>query len=140
MMTNNTNALVHFYMEEYIMSTPKIFESEYRFCKILWKNEPIKSGELAKICFEELGWKKTTTYTVIKRLEERGVLANENTVVRSLVKEDEAQVAEIDELLDSKFGGSCPDFLAAFTRSRKFNEEDLDKMMKMIEEIRNREA
>jgi len=56
------------------------------------------------------------------------------------VKEDEAQVAEIDELLDSKFGGSCPDFLAAFTRSRKFNEEDLDKMMKMIEEIRNREA
>ena len=100
----------------------------------------IKSGELAKICFEELGWKKTTTYTVIKRLEERGVLANENTVVRALVKEDEAQVAEIDELLDSKFGGSCPDFLAAFTRSRKFNEEDLDKMMKMIEEIRNREA
>ena len=122
------------------MSTPKIFESEYRFCKILWKNEPIKSGELAKMCFEELGWKKTTTYTVIKRLEERGVLANENTVVRALVKEDEAQVAEIDELLDSKFGGSCPDFLAAFTRSRKFNEEDLDKMMKMIEEIRNREA
>ena len=119
------------------METPKIFESEYRFCKILWKNEPIKSGQLAKICFEKLGWKKTTTYTVIKRLEERGVLANENTVVRALIKEDEAQVAEIDELLESKFGGSCPDFIAAFTRSRKIKDADLDRMIKMIENLRN---
>ena len=118
------------------MSTPKIFESEYRFCKILWKNEPIKSGELAKICFEELGWKKTTTYTVIKRLEERGVLANENTVVRALVKEDEAQVSEINDLLDNKFNGSCPAFLAAFSKSGKMTEKDIDEIQKMIDAIR----
>ena len=78
------------------MSTPKIFESEYRFCKILWKNEPIRSGQLAKLCEEQLGWKKTTTFTVIKRLCERGVIANENMMVRALVKEDEAQTAEVE--------------------------------------------
>ena len=59
------------------MSTPKVFESEYRFCLILWENEPIKSSELVKLCKEQLGWKPTTTYTVIKRLSERGILKNE---------------------------------------------------------------
>ena len=67
------------------METPKVFESEYRFCLILWENEPIRSGELVKLCRERLGWMPTTTYTVIKRLSERGVLINENSVVRSLV-------------------------------------------------------
>ena len=73
------------------MSTPKIFESEYRFCLILWEYEPIKSSELVKLCKDKLGWKPTTTYTVIKRLSERGVVKNENTVVSSLVSREEAQ-------------------------------------------------
>ena len=67
------------------METPKIFESEYRFCQILWAHEPVKSRELVALCAEHLGWKPTTTYTVIKRLSERGVLKNENTVVTSLI-------------------------------------------------------
>lgn len=67
------------------MSTPKVFESEYRFCLILWDHEPIKSRDLAQLCEEQLGWKVTTTYTVIKRLSERGVIKNENTIVSSLV-------------------------------------------------------
>ena len=66
------------------MSTPKVFESEYRFCLILWDHEPIKSRDLAQLCAEQLGWKVTTTYTVIKRLSERGVIKNENTIVSSL--------------------------------------------------------
>ena len=87
------------------METPKIFESEYRFCQILWAHEPVKSRELVALCAEHLGWKPTTTYTVIKRLSERGVLKNENTVVTSLISQDEAQTAEIDELLDKRFDG-----------------------------------
>ena len=73
------------------MATPKIFESEYRFCLILWEREPLRSSELVSLCRERLGWKPTTTYTVIKRLAERGVLKNENSVVTSLVSRDEAQ-------------------------------------------------
>ena len=75
------------------METPKIFESEYRFCQILWAHEPVKSRELVALCAEHLGWKPTTTYTVIKRLSERGVLKNENTVVTSLISQDEAPVS-----------------------------------------------
>ena len=72
------------------MSAPKIFESEYKFCLILWENEPISSRKLSELCNERLGWSKTTTYTVIKRLSDRGVVKNENTVVTSLVSKEEA--------------------------------------------------
>ena len=81
---------------------PKIFESEYRFCLLLWENEPINSRRLSEICNEKLGWSKTTTYTVIKRLCDRGVIKNENTVVSSLISKEEAQMAEIDELVEKK--------------------------------------
>ena len=73
------------------MPTPKIFESEYRFCLILWEHEPVTAVELAKLCDKELGWKRTTTYTIIKRLGERGVLKNESGTVTSLVSKDDAQ-------------------------------------------------
>ena len=85
------------------MNTPKIFESEYRFCLILWENEPISSAELAKLCAEKLGWSRTTTYTVIKRLSDRGAVKNENSVVTSLVSKEEVQAFEIDELLEKTF-------------------------------------
>ena len=85
------------------MPTPKIFESEYRFCLILWENEPIRSMELAKLCKQKLDWSKTTTYTVIKRLSERGVIKSENAVVRSIISKEEAQQSELDELMDKKF-------------------------------------
>ncbi|MEE0795156.1 MAG: BlaI/MecI/CopY family transcriptional regulator [Oscillospiraceae bacterium] len=118
------------------MEIPKVFESEYRFCLILWEHEPVRSSELVALCREQLGWKPTTTYTVIKRLSERGVLVNENSVVRSLVSKDEVQAAEIDELVEKKFGGSLPAFIAAFTRHRRLSGAELDEMQRMIDEYR----
>ncbi len=122
------------------METPKIFESEYRFCLILWEHEPVTTGQLVKLCLEQLGWKRTTTYTVIKRLGERGVLKNDNGVVVSLVSRDAAQASEIDELMEKKFGGSLPAFLAAFTKRQKLSEQDLDEVQRMIDRIRSGEG
>lgn len=113
--------------------TPKIFESEYRFCLILWEREPIKSMELAKLCKEKLGWSKTTTYTVIKRLSERGVIKNENTVVTSLVSKEEAQLSELDALVDSKFEGSLPAFIAAFGRRQALSEQEIQQIRRIID-------
>ena len=115
------------------METPKIFESEYRFCLILWEHEPIKSTELVKLCKEQLGWKPTTTYTVIKRLSKRGVLKNESTVVSALVTKDEIQAAEIDELVEKKFDGSLPAFISAFTKHQRLSEKDVDELQQMID-------
>ncbi|MDO5589909.1 MAG: BlaI/MecI/CopY family transcriptional regulator [Lachnospiraceae bacterium] len=115
------------------MEIPKVFESEYKFCLILWENEPIKSGELVKLCKEKLGWKSTTTYTVIKRLSERGVLKNENTIVSSLVSKEEIQEAKIVDMVEKTFEGSLPAFIAAFGRHEKLSEEEIDNIRKMIE-------
>ena len=121
------------------MDTPKIFESEYRFCLILWEHEPLKSSELVSLCAEQLGWKPTTTYTVIKRLSERGVLKNENTVVTSLVSKDEIQAAEINEMVEKTFEGSLPAFIAAFTKHQKISEKEIDEVQKMIDRFRKGE-
>ena len=121
------------------METPKIFESEYRFCLILWEYEPIKSSELVNLCREQLGWKPTTTYTVIKRLSERGVLKNENTSVSALVTKDEVQAAEINELVEKTFEGSLPAFVAAFTKHRNLSEEEIDAVQRMIDRYRKGE-
>ncbi len=116
------------------METPKIFESEYRFCLILWENEPIRSTELAKLCKERLDWSKTTTYTVIKRLSERGVLKNENTIVTALISKEEAQLSELDELMEKKFEGSLPAFIAAFARRQSLSEKDIQELQRIIGE------
>ena len=100
------------------METPKITESEYKFCLILWEHQPIKSTELVRLCQEKLGWKETTTYTVIKRLIDRGVVKNEKTIVSALVTKDEIQASELDALMEKTFEGSLPAFIAAFTRHR----------------------
>ena len=114
------------------MSVPKIFESEYRFCLILWENEPITSRELSRLCSEKLGWSKTTTYTVIKRLSDRGVLKNENTVVTSLISKEEAQISEIEELLEKKFEGSVPAFVAAFSKTKKLSDKEITEILRII--------
>lgn len=119
------------------MSIPKIHEGEYRFCLILWEHEPVTTVELAKLCDKELGWKRTTTYTVIKRLGERGVLKNEGGTVTSLVSKDDAQSYEIDDLLEKKFEGSLPAFLAAFTKRQDVSEAELDELQAMIDRVRN---
>ena len=121
------------------MQTPKVFESEYRFCLILWENEPIKSSDLVNLCKEQLGWKPTTTYTVIKRLSERGVLKNDNTIVTSLVSKDEVQAAEIDEMVKKTFEGSLPAFIAAFTKHQRISDKELDEVQAMIDRYRKGE-
>ena len=122
------------------METPKIFESEYHFCLIMWEHEPVTTVELVKLCQERLGWKRTTTYTVIKRLGERGVLKNEDGRITALVSKEEAQAREIDNLLEEKFQGSLPAFIAAFTRRQDISGEELDEVQRMIDRIRKGES
>ena len=115
------------------METPKIFESEYRFCLILWREEPTNSTKLARICKEELGWSRTTTYTVIKRLSDRGVVKNENATVTALVSKEAVQVAQMDELMEKTFEGSVPAFLAAFARRQSLTEAEVEALRRIIE-------
>ena len=118
------------------MDMPKIHESEYRFCLIMWEHEPVTAVKLVKLCQERLGWKRTTTYTVIKRLGERGVLRNDNGTVTSLISKEAAQAFEIDELVEKKFEGSLPAFVAAFAKRQDLSDKELDEVQHMIDRIR----
>lgn len=115
------------------MDTPKIFESEYRFCLILWEREPVSTTELVRLCQDKLGWKRTTTYTVIKRLSDRGVVKNENATVTALVSKEAVQVAQMDELMEKTFEGSVPAFLAAFARRQSLTEAEVEALRRIIE-------
>ena len=115
------------------MEIPKIHEGEYRFCLILWEHEPLPSAELAKLCRERLGWSRTTTYTVIHRLSERGVVKNENGIVASLVSKNDVQASELDELVEKTFEGSLPAFIAAFTRRTDLSQTEIDQLRAMID-------
>lgn len=118
------------------MDVLKIFESEYRFCLILWANEPINSTQLVKLCKDQLGWSKTTTYTVIHRLSERGVVKNENATVTSLVTKEQVQEFELDQLVEKTFEGSIPSFIAAFSRSKKLSQGEIDQLQALIDSHR----
>ena len=121
------------------MGIPKIHEGEYRFCLILWEKEPVRSAELVRLCKERLGWKETTTYTVMKRLSLRGVLKNENSIVSSLISKDEIQTAELNELLERTFEGSLPAFVASFTKSQKLSVAEIDALQAMIDQYKRGE-
>ena len=121
------------------METPKVFESEYRFCLILWEHEPVKSSDLVNLCRDQLGWKPTTTYTVIKRLSERGVLKNENTIVTSLVSKEEVQASQMNEMVERTFEGSLPAFIAAFVKHQKISKQEIDTLQEMIDRYRKEE-
>ena len=118
------------------MKSPKIHEGEYRFCLLMWEHEPVTAVELVKLCQAQLGWKRTTTYTVIKRLGEKGVLRNENGTITSLVSKDAVQAYEIDELVEKTFQGSLPAFIAAFTKRQTLSEQEVDEVQRMIDRIR----
>ena len=117
------------------METPKIFDSELRFCEILWEHQPVRSSELAHLCAEKLGWKKSTTYTVIKRLTERGVVQTEDAVVTALVSRDQVQRAESRAFVERNFSGSLPGFLNAFVGGRGLSAEEADEMRRMIADL-----
>ena len=115
------------------METPKIFESEYRFACIVWEKEPVSVKELIGLCGEELEWKRTTTYTVQKRLCERGILKNEDGIVTSLYSKEEIQYSESRQFLDKTFEGSLPEFLAAFLNGKGVSEKELEELRQMLD-------
>ena len=115
------------------MDAPKIFESEYRFCLLLWENEPVNSTKLVALCKQHLGWSNATTYTVIRRLSERGVIKNENTIVSSLISKEEAQSSRLEEMLEETFEGSMPAFIAAFSKSKKLSKSEVDQLQALID-------
>lgn len=116
------------------MDIPKIFESEYRFACIVWENEPISMKELIQLCTEKLGWKRTTTYTVLKRLSERGIMKSEESVVTSLISKEAIQRQESKEFIKRTFDGSLPEFIAAFTNSKSLSSDEVTQIKRMIDE------
>ena len=115
------------------MEIPKIFESEYRFCLILWEHEPVNSTKLVELCRNQLDWSKATTYTVIRRLSERGVLKNENATVTSLISKEQAQASRLEEMVEETFEGSVPAFIAAFSRSKKLTKQEVEQLRRLID-------
>jgi len=111
----------------------KIFDAEYRFMCIVWEREPIASPELVKLCFEKFGWKKSTTYSVIKRLSERGALKNESAIVTTLVSRLQVQKYESEQILEKTFDNSLPSFITAFLQDKKLTQDDAEQIKRMIE-------
>lgn len=111
-------------------------DSEFRLCDIVWGCEPLGSGQLARLAGEQLGWKKSTTYTVLKKLCQRGILQNEGAVVTALVKREQVQRAESEQLLQKAFGGSLPRFLNAFMGGRRLSAAEAEELKGLIDSYR----
>lgn len=118
------------------MKVPKVFESEYRFCLIIWEYEPVSSTELVRLCAEKFQWKKSTTYTMIKKLVEKGIVKSENAIVTSLVSKDEVQRAESQEFINRTFDGSLPNFIAAFASGKSLSSEEVAQIQNMIDKYK----
>ncbi len=118
------------------MSGYKLFDAEYRFMELVWENAPVNSTKLTLLCSEILGWKKSTTYTVLRKLCERGILKNENATVTYLVEKEEIQRQESKELLEKSFEGSLPMFLTAFLKKEPLSEQEAAELKKIIDENR----
>lgn len=116
------------------MESYKLFDAEHKFVSLIWDNEPINSTELVKLCLEKLGWKKSTTYTVLRKLCERGILQNQNAIVTTLIKREEAQKHESEALIEKAFDGSLPQFLTAFLGKNKISEKEAEELKRIIEE------
>ena len=114
----------------------KLFDAEMKFMDIVWENEPLRSRELVKLCAERLGWKQSTTFTVIKKLSNRGIVKNEATVVTSLVGRNQVQRYECEAIVKKNFGGSLPSFIAAFMSGKRLSDEEADELKKLIDSYR----
>jgi len=112
----------------------KLYDAEYKFVALIWENEPVNSTELVRLCLEKLGWKKSTTYTVLRKLCDRGILSNEDAVVTSLVKREQVQKYESETLIEKTFNGSLPQFLTAFLDGKKLSPKEAAALQHIIEE------
>ena len=115
------------------MEEMKLGVVEAKFADIIWQNEPVSSGELVKICLSELEWKKSTTYTVLKKLCERGIFRNEGGEVTSLISRQDFYALQSEKFVDDTFGGSLPAFFAAFTKRKALSTEEIAEIRRMIE-------
>ena len=118
------------------MSDLKMGTAEARFADVIWRNEPITSGQLAKIGWADFNWKKTTSHTVLNRLCERGLFKKENGVVTSLISRDEYYARHSEQYVEETFGGSLPAFLAAFGTRKKLSDKEIEELQKVIEGMR----
>lgn len=115
------------------MGELKLFDAEFKFMSIIWDNEPINSTKLSRVTEEILGWKKSTTYNMIKKLSEKNLLINENAIVRSLIKREDVQKHESEAVIDKSFDGSLPAFLTAFLDNKKISEKEALELKRIIE-------
>ena len=118
------------------MDDIKLGAIEARFADLIWQQEPVGSGELVKLCQQELGWKKPTTYTVLRRLCERGLFQNENSVVTSCISREEFYARQSEKFVEETFDGSLPAFLAAFGSRKKLSEGEIDQLQRLIDQMR----
>lgn len=118
------------------MAVYKLGAVEARFAELIWENEPLPSNQLTKLAEQELGWKKSTTYTILKRLCERGLFQNEGGQVSSLVSREEFQAAQSEQFVEEAFGGSLPAFVAAFGSRRRLTDSELDELERLVESMR----
>lgn len=116
------------------MAEYKLGEIEMRFADIIWNHEPLPSGELVKLCAQELDWKKSTTYTILRRVCGRGLFQNQAGMVTSLVSKEEFLTMQSEKFVEDTFAGSLPKFLAAFTRRKKLSEKEIVQLQKIIAE------
>ena len=112
----------------------KLYDAEYKFTSIIWDNEPINSTELVRLVADKLGWKKSTTYTVLKKLCDRGILQNRDTGITALIKREDVQKYEGKAVVENSFNGSLPKFLTAFLGERKITEQEAEELKRIIEE------
>lgn len=112
----------------------KLTESEEKFAELIWQNEPLSSGDLVKLCEKEMNWKKSTTYTVLKKLCEKSIFQNENAIVTSLITKDEYYSKQSVRFVEDTFGGSLPKFLTAFIGSKKISKQQAEELKKLIDE------
>lgn len=120
-------------LEKNQIEEKKLYESEYRFMNLIWDNEPVNSTELVRICGKELGWKKSTCYTVLKKLAGRGFVKNEQAIVSSLIPREEVLKYESETVVDRNFDGSLPAFVTAFLKVRKLTAKEAEEIRQMIE-------
>ena len=114
----------------------RLCESDFRFMCILWENEPVSSHDLVLKCNEQLGWKKSTTYTVLKKMSEKGFAKNEGSVITSLVAKKDVQKYESNRVVNTSFDGSLPSFLASFFGGKKISEDEAQELKRLIDNYR----
>lgn len=115
------------------MANLKLCDSDYRFMLVVWEYAPVGSGKLVELCYDKLGWKKSTTYTTIKKLCEKGLIINENAIVSAIVPKEEVQAQQTDYFVERTFEGSLPQFIAAFLGDRKISSKEADELKRLID-------